>query len=246
MSVTDDLATVRYARMRWNTPLAEAHGALLVERFAVPDGAHVLDLGCGWGELLLRAVDAGGAHTTGTGVDTDGPSVDRARTLAKERGLDARVTFARQGAATWQDPADRVMCVGAAQGFGGTVAALDGLTRLVRPGGRLLFGEAFWERPTTIEATELLGEEITPLPELVERVRARGWRVLHLSTADQREWDDFESTALAGRQEWLLHHPDGARATEVRCELDARLREYVCVYRGLLGMAYLVLARADR
>ena len=219
------------------------HAALLIDRFAVPDGARVLDLGCGWGELLLRAVEAGGATTTGTGVDTDGPSVDRGRALATERALGTRVAFTRQEAASWSEPADRVMCVGAAQGFGGTLDALDALGGLVRPGGRLLFGEAFWERPTTIEATALLGEEITPLPELVERVRARGWRVLHLSTADQSEWDDFESTGLAGRQEWLLRHPDDARAEAVRAELDVRLREYVCVYRGLLGMAYLVLGR---
>jgi hypothetical protein len=27
--------------------------------------------------------------------------------------------------------------------------------------------------------------------------RQAGWRVIHLSTADQREWDDFESTSRA-------------------------------------------------
>jgi len=149
----------------------------------------------------------------------------------------------RQEAATWRAPADRIICVGAAQGFGGTVAALDALAGLVRPGGRLLFGEGFWERPTTIQATEILGEEITPLPELVERIRARGWRVLHISAADQREWDDFESTGLAGRQEWLLRHSGDPRAAEVRDELDTRPREYVRVFRGLLGMAYLILGR---
>lgn len=233
---------MRYARMLWNTPLSADHAALLIDRLAIPDGAHVLDLGCGWGELLLRTVSAAEA-TTGTGVDNDREAIERARALAAERGLDTRVTFRQREEADWKKPADRVMCVGAAQGFGNTVAALDAIADLVAPGGRLLFGEAFWERPTTIEASDLVGEEITQLPELVERIRARGWRILHLSTADQREWDDFESTANAGRQEWLLRNPDDPRADEVREEIDTRLREYVCVYRGLLGMAYLVLAR---
>lgn len=67
--------------------------------------------------------------------------------------------------------------------------------------------------------------------------------MLHLSTADQREWDDFESTWLAGRQEWLLSYPEDPRATDVRAELDDRLREYVDGYRGVLGLAYLVLGR---
>ncbi|MER6593236.1 hypothetical protein ABT214_15565 [Micromonospora purpureochromogenes] len=82
-----------------------------------------------------------------------------------------------------------------------------------------------------------------PLADLIELARGLGWRVLHFSTADQREWDDFESTWRAGQQEWLLQHPDDPRATEVREELDDRLREYVGVYRGVLGLAYFVLGR---
>jgi hypothetical protein len=82
-----------------------------------------------------------------------------------------------------------------------------------------------------------------PLADLVEHARSLGWRVLHVSTADQREWDDFESTWLAGRQEWLLHHPEDPRAAGLRDELDARLCEYVGVYRGVLGLAYFVLGR---
>jgi cyclopropane fatty-acyl-phospholipid synthase-like methyltransferase len=244
MPSADDLATVRYVRMRWNTPLSEAHASLLLQRLDIPAGAHVVDLGCGWGELLLQAVGADGTgSTTGTGVDTDAAALARGRTLAAKRSLDKQVTFLKQEAAAWREPADRVMCVGASHALGGTCAALKTLAQLVQPGGRLLFGEGFWERPPTKEATEILGAEILPLAELVEHARSLGWRVLHLSTADQREWDDFESTWLAGRQEWLLRHFEDPRAAGLRDELDARLREYVGVYRGVLGLAYFVLVR---
>lgn len=244
MSSVDDLATVRYARMRWNTPLSEGHAALLLQRLDVVAGAHVVDLGCGWGELLLRAVGADGTgSTTGTGVDTDDAALARGRALAVNRSLDKRVTFLKQEAAAWREPADRVICIGASHAFGGTPAALTALANLVQPGGRLLFGEGFWERPPTSEATEILGTEIMPLADLVEHARSLGWRGLHVSTADQQEWDDFESTWLAGRQEWLLHHPEDPRAAGLRDELDARLREYVGVYRGTLGLAYFVLGR---
>jgi cyclopropane fatty-acyl-phospholipid synthase-like methyltransferase len=247
MQPTDDLAALRYVRMRWNTPLSEEHAALLLQRLDIRPGARVLDLGCGWGELLLQAVAAGGVDgtpaTTGIGVDTDDAALARGRALAAGRSLDKHVTFVKGEAAAWREPADRVLCVGAAHAFGGTAAALKALAEFVRPGGRLLFGDAFWERPPTIEAAEIFGDGVMPLADLIEHARGLGWRVLHLSIADQREWDDFEATWLAGRQEWLLEHPEDPRAMEVREELDARLREYVSTYRGILGLGYFVLGR---
>lgn len=247
MQPTDDLAALRYARMRWNTPLSEEHAVLLLQRLDIHGGARVLDLGCGWGELLLRAVAAGCAAgtggTTGVGVDTDDAALARGRTLAAGRSLDKHVTFVKGEAAAWQEPADRVLCIGAAHAFGGTAGALKALADFVRPGGRLLFGDGYWERPPTSEAAEIFGDETMPLADLIEHARGLGWRVLHFSTADQREWDDFEASWRAGRQEWLLDHPEDPRAAEVREELDARLREYVSTYRGILGLAYFVLGR---
>ncbi|MBU2664524.1 class I SAM-dependent methyltransferase [Actinoplanes bogorensis] len=241
MSTVDDVTSVRYERMRWNTPLSQTHADLLLQRLGISAGAGVVDLGCGWGELLLQAVGAG--STTGIGVDIDDAALARGRKLAADRSLDKRVTFLNQEASAWREPADRVLCIGASHAFGGTATALESLAGLVRPGGRLLFGDGFWERPPSPEATEIIGPGIMPLAGLVEQARELGWRVLHMSVADQREWDDFESTWLAGRQAWLLRHPDDPRATELRDELDIRLREYVGVYRGVFGFAYLILGR---
>jgi hypothetical protein len=88
----------------------------------------------------------------------------------------------------------------------------------------------------------MFGESVLGLTDLVNVAIQAGWHVLHLSTADQREWDDFEATWRAGREEWLVAHPDDPRAAEVRTYLDSRLREYVNIYRGILSFAYLVLS----
>jgi hypothetical protein len=88
-----------------------------------------------------------------------------------------------------------------------------------------------------------VGRDVLPLTQIIRTASAAGWQVLHLSTADLREWDEFESTWRAGRQEWILAHPDHPDAEAEQAELDRRLAEYVGAYRGVLGFCYLVLAR---
>jgi SAM-dependent methyltransferase len=242
MPSENDIEHARYARMRWNSPLSEEHAGLLLRRLDIRPGATLLDLGCGWGELLLRAVDSA-AVTTGTGVDADAQAIARGRGLAVDRGLDGRVTFVAGAAADWQQPADRVICVGAAHALGGAGAALTALKGLLPYGGRLLFGDGCWEHPPTAEAAAMFGDSVLALSDLVECAQRAGLRILHLSTADQREWDDFESTFRAGPQEWLLANPDDERAAAMRDEVDVQLRQYIGAYRSVLGFCYLVLGR---
>ncbi|KDN19515.1 methyltransferase domain-containing protein [Amycolatopsis rifamycinica] len=235
----DELNALRRSRMRWNTPLSEPHAQLLLDRMALGDG-HLVDLGCGWGELLLRALGRA-LGLRGTGVDTDRTGLARGRAAAASRGL--AVEFTEADAATWDVPADRAFCVGSAHVFGSAKAALAALARVVRPTGRLLYGDGFWAASPTAAAREIFGPDLLTLPDLLDVVDGAGWRVLHLSTADQLEWDDFESTSRAAWAEWLVAHPADPRAPEVRRWLDRRWREYVRDYRGVLGFTYLVLGR---
>ncbi len=238
-----DPGQARYAAMRWNTPLSVDHADFLLDRLELEAAAELLDLGCGWGELLMRAVEAGGPGTTGVGVDRDEQVLARARSLARTRRLDGRVHFVCADSATWNQPADRVLCVGASHAWAGVKQALQALTRLVRPGGRVLFGEGCWERPPTAAAAAMFGQDVIALADVVRLARATDWQVLHLSTGDLREWDDFEASWRRGRQRWLLDHPHDDRAGEVQDTLDAQLKDYVEVYRGVLGFGYLVLGR---
>jgi SAM-dependent methyltransferase len=243
----DELDQARYRRMRWNTPLSEEHSDTLLDALTIDSASSVLDLGCGWGELLIRAVARGSdGPLAGTGVDTDPALLSRGRALAAQRGLQDVITFTQAAAETWRDPADRVLCIGASHAWGGCERALTALRDLVRPGGRLLFGDGCWERAPNSAALGLFGADVVAVDELVSLALAAGWRILHLSTADQREWDEFESTWRAGREEWLLAHPQDERADSVRRGLDARVAEYVEIYRGVLGFAYLVLAAGSQ
>ena len=232
------LAAARYAKLRWNTPLSEAHAAELLDHLDLATATSIVDLGCGWGELLLRAAERGVAKAVG--VDTDPAGLDRGRRAALVRGLD--VKFVERAAGEWHGTADRAVCIGSSHALGGSHAMLSALAEVV-PHGRVLVGDGCWEREPTDAARAIFGDDVLPLADLVAACGETGWQVLHLSVADQSEWDDFESRHRAGTREWLLANPDDPRADEIKAREDGREREYLTTYRGVLGLAYLVLAR---
>lgn len=236
--MTDPLAVARYARLRWNTPLSEAHAEELLDHLDLTTDTTVVDVGCGWGELLLRA--AGRTRAKAIGIDTDPVGLDRGRRAARDRGLG--VDFVEDVADGWQGTADRAICIGSSHTLGGTTAMLARLAEIV-PRGRVLVGDGFWETTPTQAALDIFGADTRNLADLAAACRETGWHVMRLSTASQQEWDDFESRHRAGVREWVLANRDDPRAADVEQQQNAREHEYLSVYRGVLGLAYLVLAR---
>ncbi|HZU78584.1 MAG TPA: class I SAM-dependent methyltransferase, partial [Acidimicrobiales bacterium] len=147
-----DSPSVVYERLRWNTPLSPDHATLLLGALDDATGEDVLDLGCGWGELLIEAVGRV-AHGQGTGVDNAEWAIERARRVAGERGFSQRTRFVLGDCSQWADASDRVLCIGASHAWGGSERALGGLVGNVRPGGRLVFGDGFWQEPPSRAAT---------------------------------------------------------------------------------------------
>ncbi|KAK4149168.1 SAM-dependent methyltransferase [Chaetomidium leptoderma] len=239
----DTLAEARYAKLIWNAPLAESHADELLNHLNLGSDTSIVDLGCGWGELLLRAAARNKTDVDGvpvTGVDTDVAALRRGRQAAQDRGVD--VSFVEQQAQDWRGTRNRAICVGSSHTLGGGKAMLGRLAEIV-PRGRVLVGDMCWERPPTEAARAIFGDDVPLLADLVGMCRETGWEVLHLSTADQREWDDFESRHRAGLREWLLANPDSPQAQIIREQQDAKEREYLTGYRGVLGFVYLVLGR---
>jgi SAM-dependent methyltransferase len=236
------------------TPLSEHRAAALVRFLADGLGGTVLDLGCGWAELMLRVV-AAQPDARGVGVDSDEASIEHGRDMVRRRGLADRVTLhvgdARELAL---DHADAVICIGASQIWGAPVedsqpldyaSALTAIREKVSPGARVVYGEGAWSSPPTPEAVQPLSgrvDELVSLGELLELAAGHGFLPLAVHEANQDEWDEFESGYSACYAHWLAEHGlDHPHAGEVRARAAHQRAAYYGGYRGVMGMAYLAL-----
>ncbi|MEV4619424.1 class I SAM-dependent methyltransferase [Asanoa sp. NPDC049573] len=243
MSHAPPLGTGAY--LDFNGPLSAARADRLATSLAARGPATVLDLGCGWGELLLRVL-AAAPGATGVGVETHAADLVRARANAAARGLADRVTFVDGPAADHDGGADLVINIGAYHAFGDLSDGLRALRGLVNPGGRLLFGAEFWEQPPPPERLARMWAGMTvddcdDLAGLVDRATAAGFRPLRIETATRAEWEEFESGLAADAEEWLLANPGHPEAADLRSKLDNQRDIWLRGHRDLMGFAYLTL-----
>src|SRR5262249_42825271 len=146
------------------------------------------------------------------------------------------------GIGTTREPADVVLCVGASQALSDAEppdhieAALTVLRRLVTPGGRVLFGDGFWQHPPT--AAELAAMwpgttagELHDLARLTDLAVAAGFRLAWIETADEAEWEEFESAYQADEEEWLAAHPGHPEAAQLSRRLDEHRSHWLRGYR---------------
>ena len=235
----------RYRHVSFNAPLSDDRADALARRLAAAAPAEAVDIGCGWGELLLRILERS-PSTVGVGIDVDEELIERGQSEADRRGLADRVRFV-PGPADQVDvpPADLVICVGSSHAVGGPDRALEALWSWVRPGGRLLFGDGTWDRAATGDRS-LVWQDMLALPDLagqVDRAVAAGFRPLSVEASTTGELDAFESGFLADYEEWLVAHPDHPDAEQLRAKADEHRNRWLHGYRGGFGFAYLTLGR---
>jgi SAM-dependent methyltransferase len=232
---------------RWHpvaAPLSDENVRLLLRRLEMPSDGRVLDVGCGLGEWLLAAV---GPLATGhgIGIDTSAAALAEARRRAARRSLSDRVTFEQADAATWTGGLfDTVLCVGATHAFGGIGPALAALRTHLRPGGRVLLGDGFWETEPSAAALHALGAAPGELPTIggvMGAARDSGFEPGHGHISTAAEWDAYEWAWTGALATWALTEAAGADRAEALELARTHRREWLEGYRGQLGFVTVVL-----
>ncbi|HEY2862032.1 MAG TPA: class I SAM-dependent methyltransferase [Casimicrobiaceae bacterium] len=235
-------------------PLSEERATRLAGFVSANLAGTVTDVGCGWGELLIRVLqvtpDAGGL-----GIDLNHNFIEYGRALARARGVDDRLSLiagdVKDHLPTWSQA---LICIGASQIWGPPVeakmpldyrSALGAVREKVKPGSPVIYGEGIWAAAPTPAAIAPLGgrlDEYVFLPDLLEIARDAGFAVVQVHQASLDEWDAFESGFTARYARWLANNPgDHPDAQGVREQVERQRNAYFRGYRSILGMAYLAM-----
>lgn len=241
----EQISELAHADHPIKSPLDDDSVRLLLERAAPRGDERVLDLGCGGGEWLLRAL-AAHPELHAEGVDISEDALLRAGESADRLGLQGRLALHHQEAAAFRSPHsfDLVLSVGSAHAFGGLLPTLAAARGHLAPGGRVLIGDGFWDREPSREAVEMLGE-FADLATTLDRVVADGWTPVHGHVSTRRELDDYEWACWGSLASWALDHPADPDSAQVLETATLRRGEWLRVYRDTWGFVSLVLRRTS-
>ncbi len=148
------------------------HGEVAMDRGAPKPGAHVLDVGCGFGDTTVVLGRLVGETGRATGVDCASRFIDAARREASEAGaknVNFLVADVQEG--ELGGPYDLAFSRMGVMFFASPVAALRNIRRSLKSGGRLSM--AVWrkkEENPFLAAVENRVLEIVTVPEKTEEV----------------------------------------------------------------------------
>lgn len=234
------LSTIAHADHPVAAPLSEESVRRLLDRGLRRGDESILDLGCGTAAWIIRALE-GRPDVRAVGVDLDEHAIAQARAAVGRLGSTTadRVELVVQDATSYvsSEQFDLVLAVGAAHVFGGLLPTLEAARAHLAPGGAVLVGDGFWERPPDA-ATLRLGfgeDEFKDLAGTVADLAGAGWTPVfgHVSTLE--EWDDYEWSWTGTLARWALDHPEDPDSAAARDAAAEHRDEWLGGYRGTLG-----------
>lgn len=217
-----------------------------MERCDLLAGDHVLEVGCGKGDLLVRLLRRW-PGATAEGFDRNPWFLADARIAAAAAGEDVvrRVSFIETdlaGALIADRGATMTIAFGASGVYEGDQSAtVRGVAAATRPGGTVLFGDGLWIREPLASGLASFGMAQDELAEGVDGFAAlgvgAGLEVIDVEVVSDAEWDAYESAYAAAIGSWADANPSDPEREAFLARSAAMADSYRAWRRDAFGFA---------
>jgi SAM-dependent methyltransferase len=239
-------STIAHAERRILGPIADARLDALIDACPLGTGDHVLEIGCGKAELLVRLL-ARWPGATAEGFDRNPWFLADGRVAAEAAGADvARRLSLVETDAPAVLIADRGVAMTVAMGATGVydgqqAATVAGLARATLPGGLVVFGDGLWIREPLASGLRAFGMARDELADGVDGFAAlgveAGLRVEDVEVVSDAEWDAYESAYAEAITAWAAENPDDPEHDEFVARSALMAESYRDWRRDAFGFA---------
>ena len=205
-------------------------------------GKSLIDFGCGYAEPLVLWAESFGI--SGLGIDVRQKAVQRAQAKIAARGLADRLQiFHGRGADFAFEPNsyDFAACVGASFIWGGYQPALQALHRAIRPDGKVIIGEPYWQTDTVPPDFAQAQSELHSEAWLLHTTREQGFDIQYVVRASHDDWDHYEAGNWDGLLRWIEANTAHPERQHVIDHLHESQEEYFNYGRKHFGWALFLL-----
>lgn len=229
-AMTSDVA--HYHGLSLWSPLSAQRLEQILDQMPLTAGDAVLDIGCGRGDVLMRLLRRHAVQAVG--VDRSADALDMVRAAFANSGLAGSLSVEQCDARDYRAEAGSFAAIVTLGGphVGDTLeSSWRCLASWLQPGGYLLVGEGFWERPPEaayLQATGIPAESMLEHWQNIDLGRRLGLSLHYSCVSSRAEWDRFEGVIMANVERHVATRPDdsdaAARAAKRRAFYDAQQR----------------------
>lgn len=209
----------------------------------------ILDIGCGKAGVLAKAIEA----TNGSGIGVDLPDslgtaiTARAEKLRNQDRLKIILEDAEGFVRRTDRSFDLVICIGSSHALGGPLQLFSCAKNLLKPGGKLLFGEIVWKAPPSKEFLEFLecGEQDQMYTsQLFDLVQSGGFLIERTASCLETDFDNYENELKKAVETWTMSNATHPMATEFRKRSESWSEAREKWARNAFGFEVIIASRS--
>ncbi|SFC24329.1 Methyltransferase domain-containing protein [Alkalibacterium subtropicum] len=206
------------------------------------DQSNVLDLCCGYGEMLKLWGEAYGIN--GKGVDICDEFIKKGNERLEQSNLNHKIDLVCQDVKEFKtDEQYDVACLIGEVIFGDVSGTIQALDPFLKEGGKIVIGEPYYKQKDVPQALIEFEGDLLTLEGLYDTFKRSGYYVSYMAGCTDNEWERYISWSARRDLEWLRSHPKDKGFDNKEKWIDTWYKMYFNYRRPYEGWALFILEK---